>query len=66
MSSDTDRRLKEHNSGKTRSTAYYKPWKLFFEESFETRAEARKREVYLKTGYGREWIKNKWSRSSAG
>lgn len=32
MTSDVSRRLKEHNSGKTRSTKAYRPWVLFFTE----------------------------------
>ena len=66
MTENVQRRLKEHNSGKTKSTIAWSPWKLFFSESYETREEARKREKYLKSGYGKQWIKEKWSRSSAG
>jgi putative endonuclease len=66
MSQDVDKRLKEHNSGKARSTKGYRPWALFFFESFDTRIEARKREVYLKSGIGKEFIKNKWLGSSVG
>ncbi len=66
MTSNLEKRLKEHNSGKTKSTKYYKPWNLFFYETFDNRSEARKREKWLKSGVGREYIKEKWSRSSAG
>ncbi len=66
MSENVEKRLKEHNSGKTKSTKSYTPWKLFFTESFATRLEAREREKYLKSGSGKEKIKYKWSRSSAG
>lgn len=66
MSENIDRRLSEHNKGKVFSTKAYKPWILFFFEEYETRIEARKREKYLKSGVGKEYIKNKWSRSSAG
>jgi len=62
MSENIDRRLKEHNSGKTRSTQFYKPWELFFFEEFENRLTARKREKYLKSGYGKTWIKEKYKR----
>lgn len=65
MTNDLERRIKEHNNGKTKSTRFYKPWKVLFTESFSTRTEARKREKYLKSGIGREFIKN-WPRSSAG
>ncbi len=66
MTDNIERRLKEHNSGKTKSTKGYKPWILFFHETYNTRLEARKREKYLKSGIGKEFIKNKWSHSSAG
>jgi putative endonuclease len=65
MTNDLQRRIKEHNIGKTKSTRFYKPWKIVFVESFPGRKEAREREKYLKSGIGREFIK-KWPRSSVG
>jgi putative endonuclease len=65
MTNDLERRIKEHNNGKTKSTRFYRPWKVLFIESFSTRSEARYREKYLKSGVGREFIKN-WPRSSVG
>ena len=53
-----ERRLKEHNSGKTKSTKGYRPWKLVYTEEVDTRLEARKREKYLKSGIGKEFLKN--------
>ena len=66
MTENIDRRFKEHNSGKTKSTKGYRPWIFFFSEEFDTRIEARQREKYLKSGTGKEFIKKKWSYSSAG
>ncbi len=63
---DVKRRLLEHNSGQTKSTKGYKPWKLFYTKEFDTRIEAREREKYLKSGIGKEKIKQKWFHSSAG
>ncbi|MBU3820577.1 GIY-YIG nuclease family protein [Flavobacteriaceae bacterium XHP0103] len=63
MTVNVEKRLKEHNSGKTKSTKGYMPWELFFTESFNSREEARKREKYLKSGYGKKWIKEKFQRS---
>jgi putative endonuclease len=54
-----DNRLKEHNQGKTRSTKGYRPWKLIHQEFAETREEARRREKYLKSGSGKEFLKFK-------
>jgi putative endonuclease len=59
QASDIDKRIKEHNSGKTKSTKGYKPWKLVYFEIFETRDEAVLREKYFKTGSGREYLKVK-------
>ncbi len=61
MSEDVNRRLVEHNSGKTKSTKAYRPWKIFFYEIVADRKTAREREKYWKSGTGRERIKVKWS-----
>ena len=58
LSDDVNRRLEEHNSGKNKTTKPYRPFSLILTEQFETRAEARKREKYLKSGSGREYIKD--------
>ena len=58
LSENVTRRLGEHNSGKNKTTKPYRPFRLVLTEQFETRAEARKREKYLKSGVGREYIKN--------
>jgi len=57
LSSDPERRLLEHNSGKTKSTRQRRPFKIIHLESFPTRTMARKREIYLKSGSGREFLK---------
>ncbi|MEM6642464.1 MAG: GIY-YIG nuclease family protein, partial [Bacteroidota bacterium] len=44
MTTNIQRRLNEHNSGRNRSTKGYRPWKLFFTEELTSRMEARKRE----------------------
>ena len=59
-----ERRLTEHNSGKMTYTKRYKPWKLIYTEEFATLAEARKRELYLKTGAGRRFLKTVFDRYS--
>ncbi len=66
MSESVDNRVKEHNSGKTKSTKGYRPWELFFFEECNSRIEAREREKYYKSGSGKESIKQKWFRSSTG
>ena len=54
---NVERRLKEHNSGKTNSTKSYRPWKLLFFETFISKLEALEREKFLKSGQGRDYIK---------
>ncbi len=58
MTENLEKRLKEHNSGSTKSTKAYRPWRMIYSKSFETRIEAREFEKYLKSGSGRDYIKN--------
>jgi putative endonuclease len=53
ITENIETRLKEHNSGKTRSTKAYMPWRIIYTEKFNLRIEARKREKYFKTAAGR-------------
>ncbi len=57
FTTNVDKRLKEHNSGKTKSTKGYRPWKVIYTESCETRIEARELEKYYKSGIGKEKLK---------
>ena len=57
FSSNIERRVNEHNAGKTKSTKGFRPWKLFFTENVDSRIEARKREKYWKSGTGKEQLK---------
>ena len=54
-------RLKAHNSGKVKSTKSGIPWKLAHIEFFTDYSSARKRELFLKTGPGRKWIKENFA-----
>ena len=56
-SMDLDLRLKQHNYGKTKSTSPFKPWKIIYFESFDSREEVVMREKYFKSGFGREYLK---------
>lgn len=64
MTQDLERRIKEHNSGKTKSTKGFRPWKLVYSEVVEDRISARCRESYLKSGIGREWIRKRFNEAS--
>ena len=46
-----------HNAGKTRSTKHGIPWEVIHFEKFEKYSEAFEREMFLKSGVGRKWIK---------
>ncbi|MBT8223205.1 MAG: GIY-YIG nuclease family protein [Eudoraea sp.] len=61
MSSDVEKRIIAHNSGRTKSTKGYRPWKIIHLEDHPERTSARKREKYLKSGYGKQWLKKKYT-----
>jgi len=44
-----DRRLKEHNAGKVRSTKPYRPWCLVYHERYDDAPSAMRRERQLKS-----------------
>jgi putative endonuclease len=58
FSSNAVKRLTQHNSGKTKSTKAYIPWRLIYQEEVEGRENARKREIFLKSGIGKEFLKS--------
>ena len=49
---DIKRRFQEHNSGHSKHTNKYKPWKLVSYFAFESKTIAENFEAYLKTGSG--------------
>lgn len=51
---DLIRRLNEHNTGRSKYTKTTMPFNLVYKEEYETKAEAYGREMYFKTGKGRE------------
>ena len=58
---DLDKRLKEHNTGRTRTTSRKMPWKIIYYEVSFNKADAIAREKYLKSGMGRRYLKNRLS-----
>jgi putative endonuclease len=56
MTENVANRLAEHNAGRVRSTASRRPFRVELVEEFLTRAEARQREKYLKSGAGRRFL----------
>ncbi|MBW0159779.1 MAG: GIY-YIG nuclease family protein [Sediminibacterium sp. Gen4] len=55
---DIEKRIAEHNSGKTKSLKGRLPLRLHYSESFKTRGEAYKREKFFKTIAGYHWLKD--------
>ena len=62
--SDPVQRLGQHNQGVTKSTKNRGPWELVYQEEFATRAEAVRRERFLKSGQGREELRRMLARTS--
>ena len=53
------RRLKEHNQGLNISTKRYIPWKLIYYEACTDKADAVRRERYMKTTQGGRMAKRR-------
>lgn len=58
IATDPDIRLKQHNAGKSIFTKRYTPWRIFYKEQQPDWPSARKREKYLKSGIGKEFLKS--------
>ena len=59
---DLRKRLKLHNDGKSNYTKKYKPYEIIYYEACINEQDARSREVYLKTGMGKRYLKNRLGR----
>ena len=57
-----ERRFEQHNSGKSKSTKYRAPFKLLFKEEFGNSTEAKKHELWWKSGTGRRKLKEYFDR----
>jgi putative endonuclease len=53
---DMERRFYEHNIGHSKFTSTGLPWKIVHKEFYETIAEAKKRELYIKKQKSRKYI----------
>ena len=54
---DFKNRFKLHNSGRVKSTKHRISFKMLFTEEFKTIQEAKKQELYYKSGAGRRKLK---------
>ena len=66
LSKDPKARVVQHNLGMTKSTKGRRPFELIYYERQKSVSEARDREKFLKTGHGREYLKNLFPCSSVG
>jgi putative endonuclease len=57
LSLDVERRIDEHQRGKEPTTRAYRPFEVLLIEVLADRMEARKREKFLKSGVGKEFLK---------
>jgi putative endonuclease len=62
QTADLERRLTQHNDPDCTLTLHTKrnkgPWKLIHSEEYGNRSEAMRREKQLKSGQGREWLRD--------
>jgi putative endonuclease len=57
--SNLDQRIEEHNRGLVTSTKYRLPIKLVYYEGSLDQSDALHREKYLKSTYGKRYLKNR-------
>jgi len=58
ISDNPKRRVEHHNRGYNKTTKPYTPFEIILLEKFMDRETARKREKYLKSGIGKEYLKS--------
>ena len=66
QTSDLDKRLRSHNSGRVKSTKRRAPFELIYVDEFSTRGEAMKREKLLKDIKSRDFKRMLRNTPSAG
>jgi putative endonuclease len=57
LTDNPERRIGQHNPGYEKTTRAYAPFLILLIESFQIRSEARVREKYLKSGVGKEYLR---------
>ena len=58
-SADLQARILAHNEGKVESTRFRRPLELLYYEACRKESDALRREKYLKTTYGKRYIRNR-------
>jgi len=59
-------RLRQHLEGNSFATSYRGPWKLIYYEAYLEQADALGREKYLKSAWGKRYIKTRLRRYLTG
>ena len=54
---DLPKRLNRHNKGYVKTTKARAPFVVHYSESFNTKSEAYRREMFFKSLEGRKWLK---------
>ena len=62
VTNDLKRRMKQHQSGTVRSTWNRRPLELIYYEACLNEDDAKQRELYLKSGMGKKYIRNRLKR----
>jgi putative endonuclease len=58
ITNNLQRRLNEHRNSNTKGSQIIGEFKLIHTEKFDDYRTARKREIFLKSGQGRQWLNN--------
>jgi len=59
---DLRKRLRQHNENRSRYTEGRGPFELIYYEAFKNIDDAKAREVYLKSGMGKRYLRNRLKR----
>ena len=62
VTNDLKRRVNQHQSGTVRSTGNRRPLELIYYEACLNEDDAKQRELYLKSGMGKKYIRNRLKR----
>ncbi len=61
-SADIRKRLRRHNERRSVATRNQVPYELLYYEACQNRVDAKHREIYLKSGMGKRYLKNRLKR----
>lgn len=56
-SQDVKRRFEDHQKGRVLSTKNKRPWEVIYCELYKNRKDAMQRELFFKTGWGRNYMR---------